>query len=261
MNDVTAKPWYDTKEGIEAQLTTLKNFHNLLDARKIAHEKKEKLDEFYVFQGAYNLDDGGKCSRFQGDNLPKDLPLVANHYEFWSLIRKYDASRNALTLDEIEQDQQKAKDSGRPWPTSYEVTLSNDAPPRYWVVCPECRAGWHIASITDYVKEEPIFQFVPVGEYVGKPLKTLWEAYEKKTDAEYNAPPKYRVRNVKNVTPSNVRGFYPDNNGITDPEYLLQKRDMISFEVMQCFHKQCLETAAVQKKETQMFQKKVFERN
>ena len=121
-----------------------------------------------------------------------------------------------------------------------------------------------MGDITDYVKEEHIVQLFPAGEYAGKSLKTMWEAYRQKTDAEYNAPPKYRVRNIKNVTTSNVRGFYPNNNGMTDPEYILQNRDMVSFEVVRCFHKQCLETHLNpngKEKETSMFQKKVFERN
>lgn len=244
--------WYDQQEYIVQYLNTLNRFHKLLEERRKAYRILNKnLNEFYVLNGKFYLDKFGQCWRVVGKHMEKIIfPLVATKSKFLSCINNYNTSRNVLTTDEILADLEKAKASGRPWPITFSLTISE--PPLPWVVCPECGKGWNIHNVTDYLKKESVRKEFPAGEFVGKKLKEMWSAYEKKTDFECYIPPDHRVYNPKYIdnTPHpeypilkiNGGGFIPDDMGKTDPEHVLEDGDVVAFWTKECFHKQCLHT-------------------
>jgi len=244
--------WYNQKEGIITKLDTLENFFELLEVRRIAHkERDETLNEFYVLNAAFHLDQFGQCGRCLTPQLQQiiNLPIITKE-ELWTIIRNYDRGRNALTNAEIVKDTDAARASGRSYP--FQFCIAHEYPPYPGVTCPECGQSWNIKNLTDYLKMESVRKKFPAGEFIGKSLKTMWEAYAKKTDAEYHDPADHRVYNPKHIdnTPHpeyptlkiNRCGFYPDDSGRTDPEYILQEGDVVEFWVIECFHKQCLRT-------------------
>lgn len=119
------------------------------------------------------------------------------------------------------------------------------------VVCPECGKGWDHNDLTDYFKKFSGIKSFPAGEYVGKSLKTMWEAYQKKTDAEYHMPDNHRLSNKKYIDNSfhpnyvnikiNPSGYHPNVFGTTNPEHILEEGDQVEFWLMECFHKTCLQ--------------------
>lgn len=211
-------PWYNTKEGIAAKLDTLENFHKLLDERRIAHqERKENLNGYFILNGHYHLDSMGQCWKLSGEILTVDVPLV------------------------ISQEDNLASFSG-----------GGGYPPTPYILCPECGNGWDMSNVIDNITTKAIYKPFSAKEYIGKSLTTMWEAYEKKTDAEYEHSTSHCVKNKKYIddTPDperdglsiNSNGFIPDDYGATDPEYILQEGDEVYFWVNHCYHRQCLKT-------------------
>ncbi|MCX6824943.1 MAG: hypothetical protein NTY80_01845 [candidate division SR1 bacterium] len=232
---------YNTKEGIEAQLSSLEDFHQLLAARKEAHERKEQLIGFYIFNGAFSLDEQGDCSTLQGYHLPKEVvPLVIESELFWLLFAEYNLQHNIAGYDEVYKNRQKVIESGKRLPPTV-FSVCSELPPLPWVECPECRKGWTLHNMGDYIRQESVVKSFIATEYVGRPIRKMWEDFKKRTNEEYVVPDKYRVRNAKHQTPSNNHGFYPDSNGVVDSSYVLQQGDVVRFEVRDCFHLQCRE--------------------
>lgn len=143
--------WYNRKEDIEKKLDTLENFYEVIEARRIAYQRKENLEEFYVFKAAFHLDQFGQCWKVFNPNLKTIInQVIVTEEELWTIIRNYDHSRNALTRDEINKDFEQARTSGRPFPTEFAMTF--EYPPFPGVLCPECGKGWDISNLTDYIK-------------------------------------------------------------------------------------------------------------
>ncbi|EKD25158.1 MAG: hypothetical protein ACD_80C00113G0026 [uncultured bacterium (gcode 4)] len=140
------------------------------------------------------------------------------------------------------------------------------------VVCPECNQGWNGTDLTDYVKKFSGIKSFPAGEYVGKSLKTIWEAYQQKTDAEYHLPDDHRLHNKKYIDDSphskfptikmNPSGYYPNNLGQTNFEHILEEGDIVEFWIVKCLHKKCLRIyldTQAEKEFSEIFQKAGFQ--
>jgi hypothetical protein len=239
--------WYDTREGIEGSLDTLEHFHELLEARKAAHQNRnEELQVFYILRGKYRLDELGQCWIIMG---PENVVFlsVATREEIEVLRENYDLSRGNQTRREQRLDFKKARTSGKPHPSNW--TGKGWWPPETHVGCAQCGETWNMSNLHDFYRIKSSFDSISAQEFVGQTLHSMWRHYKNKTDAEYTIPDNHRVWNKKNIDtspdpeystlPVNGNGWYP-LDGKTDPEYILQEGDYIKLLVARFLHEHCL---------------------
>jgi len=248
MENQISTAWYNTKEGIEIKISTLEGFHELLDERVNAYKiRHERLSQFYLLGGKYLIDTSAQCLILTG--LEKIVFLsVATEEEKNLLVENYDTSRGALTAKESRADFKKARASGKPNCSGW----SGEGwwPPELGVMCVECGKPWHMNNINDFYRTKSEFKCFSTERFVGKPLEYMWESYQNKNDAVYTISENHRVSNDSYVDmspnpnysslPMNPNGFYPNEDGKTDPKYVLKKRDVIRLWVHKQIHESCL---------------------
>ena len=228
------KPWYDTKQGIETSLDSLKSFLNLIHARyQAGYDRDERLNEFYVL-GRYSLDTCGNCGKAMGwipkSNLP-DIPDVLTRDEFWAYIK--DNVSDSLNL-------------------SISFGMGSDLPNED-VSCPVCKKTWQIGNCHDTVVRHETKDF-SLNDLAGRTLGEVKTIYGSRTDAIYRMQPDVLIRHDRFIDTSprypgstkdweqsivkNERGWVSEKDGIDD-NYVVQTGDEGFFNVWTYYHGDC----------------------
>ena len=163
-------PCYNTKEGIEASLSALTAFHEMLELRRSVKDKI-KLNDFVILNGKIQLDQFAQCcpTKLLSDNTPifiSTLPLVLTKDAFHDHIEQYDIQQNALTHDEYHNlSYNDAKATNRLFPTSIMTTFGRAVAPAH-VLCSYCGEGWNMTNATDFYAKSSTVERFNVDDYI-----------------------------------------------------------------------------------------------
>lgn len=219
---------YDTKEGIERAVKTLRGLNRLVADRHMAgYERGERLQDFYVL-GRWRTDSCGNFGKVQ-DFIPKEkfplIPDALTQEEFWVFLK-------AQGID-VEK-------------TFISSGMSSDLPPND-VECSVCRQSWTIENCHDTVVTHRDQNF-SLAEFVGRQLWEVQRAYGMRTDALYRMQPDILIRNDRfiDLRPEpefatltrNGRGWVGKRDGVTE-NYVIQPRDEGFFNVWSFQHNAC----------------------
>lgn len=254
---------YSEKQSIEYYLESYEEFFDLLDIRRKMVKEKREIGNFYIFNGKYWIDEFGQISKVIAglDELKKyfDIPLVLTNDEFHEIMGKYNEKFNCITNKEIKnlewEEITKLRESGRPFGITISTSMQPNLPGRN-TICPYCGKGWDLSNIDDCLHHQSTWKDYPIKvmdlygdiiyNYVGHPLKHMWDHIQLRSNALYypmcdhgitnpkwidnNPDPKYSTLKI------NENGFY---KGKIDENYILQEGDEVGFQVVECFHKTC----------------------
>jgi hypothetical protein len=160
--------WYNTKEGIEKNLHSLKGLIELFAARHEAgYVRGEQLKEFVILGGNYNLDTCGNNMRANRDirkMLPEDFPPVLERKEFWELAKKENPAFENMGI-------------------SYNYQSS--VIPKLDLICPFCSQGWTIENVFDTLQlgGTSAQEEIALDGFVGRTLGEVKALHLKRIDA------------------------------------------------------------------------------
>jgi hypothetical protein len=253
MNLNTNSRWYDTKEGIEKNVGSLKSLNLLLDMRRKAYyTHREKLKDFFVF-GFLSLDSCGNCGVLSENDRqfnPRTLPKVLTNDEYWSAVRKL------IGEDEV---------------YGLMFGMGNKTVPKEDVFCTHCGDYWTVDNCEDLVVSQKQETY-DGAEFAGKTLGELEDILSRKCDGTYllcehpirndcfiDLSEKYpgATEDWKKDHPVNQHGWMSlaELGGLS---YKIQPSDTIAVNSWHQYHKKCYEeylTDLEHKKFSEFFEK------
>ncbi len=173
------KATYDSKQGIEAALTSLESLNRLLQERRAAgYDRKEVLREFFIMGGKFYLDGVGNCSKNTGVSLGSLLGAVPG----------------VLHKDEYLSRLARGKMSDR---VGTNFKYGSDIPPAR-IVCSHCSTAWSVDHCDDTVLYHK-HEVIDLKDFIGKTLGEVKAHYASLTSADYKMQSDVLIRNDKHI--------------------------------------------------------------
>lgn len=227
-------PTYDTKEGIEASLSSLVLFNALIEARyEAGYKRNERLSEWIVL-GRFILDSCGNFMKIIND---RDIHIVP--------ADKYPNFPKVLSQEELWQFIESRKED----PTEYLTVCSTPSwlPPAKQI-CPVCHHSWTVANCHDLVdtRKSKVTNLTPfIGQTIGE-FKTKWN---QSPQVVWSIQPGRSLQNKKYIDRSicqdsdwcrqNKVRVNPLGWVNTDNQHLIEPGDKLLVNVWTLRHEKC----------------------
>lgn len=227
------KLFYDTKVGISTFVDSLERVHVLLDARRAARGRGERLHEFVLF-GTWCLDEFGQVSRIVpgcSSVWPKqafpDIPDVLTNDEFYAFLRAHEAEGEHITIRQILAGSAIIAPAG--------------------VSCAVCGETWGMTNATD-VFETSTSRIEPLHDFVGQLFSEFKARLSERTDAHYFIGGELQIRNDRHIDLTTDPRFptlkineegWIGRNGEVGPEYVVEVGDETLVNITTYSHGAC----------------------
>lgn len=239
------KLFYDTKAGIGTFVDSLEHLHVLLDARRDARRRGERLHEFVVF-GTWCLDEFGQVSRIvpgRSSVWPKqafpDIPDVLANDEFYAFLRGHEAEGEHISISQILSGAAIIAPAGIP--------------------CIICGETWGLTNATD-VFDIRTSRIEPLHDFVGQPFSEFKARLSERTDASYFIGGELQIRNDRHIDLTtnprfptlkiNERGWI-GRNGEVGPDYVVAAGDETLVNITTYSHGVCYASMMAARREAE----------
>jgi len=217
----------DTKEGIQACLTSLETLNELANARRKAYYTDKHCLKWFMIMGRWVFDECGNFGRVGEPNLKETCPDIPD----------------VLTREELT-----AFSKARRKDESFSYSLTESGVPPAKVHCAVCGKKWTIKDCHDAMTVNKDI-VLPLKDHIGSTLKQLQEFLNKKEDGVYWLCSERPIRNDRfiDLTPHpkydslkiNEHGWVGKHEGLDTANYVIAEGDEASVRVFQFEHHKC----------------------